>query len=139
MEETTVSTQSEVVVAPLASDHKSICPQCHQPVLPEYYFCPNCGKGLKEKPLSTTIWAQLWLYIFTLVFMPLTSYLVYRYWNGIKYFRSEDPKAKRIGLISIILLIGTIIAVAWSIWTGFAWFQVYIKTQQSSPNYLGGF
>lgn len=139
MDETPIVNDHEGEAAPLAGMHKNICPQCHQPVLPEYYFCPNCGKELKEKPLSTTIWAQIWLYAFTLVFMPMTSYLIYRYWKGMKYFRSEDPKAHHMGLISIALLIGTIIFVAWSLWAGFAWLQEYIKVQQSDPNYLGGF
>ncbi len=122
-----------------APNRKAICPQCHQPVLPEYYYCPNCGKKLEERPLSTGIGAQLWLYTYTLVIMPLTAYLAYKSWKGVAYFRSEDPKAKRIGLIAIILLVGTIIFVIWSTWASIVWFQGYIKAQQASPNYLGGF
>lgn len=117
---------------------KSVCPQCHQPILPEYYFCPNCGKKLEEAPLSTTVWAQLWLYIFTLIIMPLTGYLAYRHWKGIQYFKSQDPKAKRIGITSIILLIGTVVAIGWSIWAGIAQLKEALNAQQNNINSLGG-
>lgn len=135
----TLQTPDQPQIVPTTINKKSICPQCHQPVLPEYYFCPNCGKKLEEKPLSTGIWAQLWLYFFTLVIMPLTAYLAYRHWHGVEYFRSEDPKAKRVGLISILLLIITIFFLIWSTWASMVWFQEYIKAQQTNPNYLGGF
>ena len=133
--------QPEVaVVSPVTTPaRKKICPQCHQPILPEYYFCPNCGKKLEEVPLSTSIWAQLWLYIFTLIVMPFTGYLTYRHWQGIAYLKSKDPKARRIGLISIVLLISTIVFLIWSIWTGITQLQESIQTQQSNLNFLGGF
>src|SRR6266481_8112927 len=117
------------------SAQAKICPQCHQPTAPEYYFCPNCGKNLKEPALSTSVWAAFWLYFYTLILMPLTSYLIYRHWQGIKYFRSSDPKARRMGLIAIILLICTLLFVAWSLWAGTLWLQKYVQQQE---NGLGG-
>ena len=44
-----------------------ICPQCHQPVKPEWYYCPNCGKKLSEPGLSTSLASQLWLYAFSII------------------------------------------------------------------------
>jgi len=133
--------QPEVATMPSVAipAQKNICPQCHQPVLPEYYFCPNCGKKLEEVPLSTTIWAQLWLYIFTLIVMPFTGYLAYRHWQGVAYMRSRDPKARRIGFISVILLISTIVLLTWSIWAGITQLKESIQTQQNNINSLGGF
>lgn len=117
---------------------QNICPQCHQPVLPEYYFCPNCGKNLHEAPLPTTIGAQLWLYVYSLIFMPLTAYLIYRRWEGIKYFKSKDPKAHTIGIISIILLILSFVIIAWEIWQGTLWLQQAVQSQQNLMNLGGG-
>lgn len=133
--------QLEIAAAPSVTvpARKNICPQCHQPILPEYYFCPNCGKKLEEVPLSTTIWAQLWLYVFTLIIMPFTAYLAYRHWQGIAYVRSKDPKARRMGLISIGILIGTIAFLIWSLWTGIAQLQESIQAQQNNLNSLGRF
>jgi hypothetical protein len=98
-------------------------------VRPEYYFCPNCGKKLEDAPLSTTIWAQIWLYTFTLILMPITCYLVYTRWQGLKYFRSQDPKAHRMGVTSIVLLIISIILLVWYTWQGTLWLQQYVQTQ----------
>ncbi len=115
----------------------AVCPQCHQPVRPEYYFCPNCGKKLEERPLSTSVWAQIWLYFFTLILMPITCYLIYTRWQGLRYFRSNDPKARQIGLIAIILLIISIILLVWGTWAGITQFQQYIQNQENSINYIG--
>src|SRR5271166_4874557 len=80
-----------------------LCPQCHQPIKPEYYYCPNCGKKLSEAPLSTSLGAQLWLYAFSLI-LPFIGYLAITKWQGIQYARSGDPRAQEIGWIAIGLL-----------------------------------
>ena len=116
---------------------QTICPQCHQPVQSTWYFCANCGKDLKEHPPATSIWAQLWLYFFTLVLMPMTAYLIYRYWQGPRYLRSQDPKAHRIGIVSIILLCVSFAALAWYTYAGALWLRHYIEVQQNSMNDLG--
>ena len=72
------------------------CPQCHQPVLPTYYFCPNCGKSLHEPPLSTTVGAQTGLYALSII-MPMICFLAINQWRGMKYMKSADPQAKQIG------------------------------------------
>lgn len=111
-----------VVIPPL------LCPQCHQPVKPEYYFCPNCGKKLSEPGLSTTLASQLWLYAFSLV-LPFLGYLAISYWQGIKYARSDDPQAQRIGWIAIGLLTLSSIYV---IWQATVWINSFIQAQTST-------
>lgn len=118
---------------------RSICPHCHQPVLPEYYFCPNCGEKLEDVPLSTSIWAQIKLYSFTFIWMPLTAYLVYTKWKGYKYFKSEDPKAQRIGTVAMVLLAISIIIFVWTTWASIVWLLQYIKAQETNVNSLGGY
>ena len=108
---------------------QAICPQCHQPVLPEAYFCPNCGKSLKEKELSTTKFTQAWIYGLSLFLPPLG------FWPGIKYFRSSDPKAKQIGMIALILSVVSTIA---TIWATFALLNVYLSTFNDVLNGTGG-
>lgn len=105
-----------------------ICQQCHQVVLPSYYFCPNCGKKLAEPGLSTTLASQLWLYAFSLV-LPFLGYLAISYWQGIKYARSEDPKAQQIGWIAIALLT---ISSIYVIWQATVWIDGFIQAQTST-------
>ncbi len=135
--DTVPSITPQASVAPATVNKMAVCPQCHQPVLPEYYYCPNCGKKLDDQPLSTSIWAQIWLYTFTLIFMPLTCYLIYTHWKGLQYFRSEDPKARRMGLISIILLVISFGFLVWSTWASIVWVQGYVSAQESSISSMG--
>lgn len=85
------------------------CLQCHAIVKLTDYFCANCGKNLKEKPLSTSPAMEILYYLGSLALPPLGII-----W-GIKYLRQADPKAKRIGVVSIILtLISGIITIIWT-------------------------
>ena len=82
------------------------CAVCHQPLLPEYYFCPNCGTEVEAPPLTTDFGMQLWIYAHS-IFLPMVLFLSISKWKGYKYFRSEDPQAKQIGTIAIVLLIAS--------------------------------
>jgi hypothetical protein len=88
------------------------CPVCHQPVLEEWYFCPNCGTKLKEPPLSITIGSQLSLYTISII-TPIFMFLTVGSWKGWKYFKSSDPRAKKIGIISIIIMVLSTIILIW--------------------------
>jgi hypothetical protein len=111
-----------------------ICPQCHFPVKPEYYYCPNCGKPLHEPPLSTSVGTQLWIYAFSII-LPIICFLAVSYWPGIKYFRSKDPGAQQIGLIAIILMaLSTII----TFWLAIVWIQQAVQQSVNSVGNLGG-
>jgi Double zinc ribbon len=101
------------------------CPQCHQPVLPDAYFCPNCGKALKEKPPSTTWWTQLGIYALSALLPPLGL------WPAVKYIRSKDAKSRRVGWIAVAL---TAISLILSIW----FFQVIIQQFNKSINAASG-
>jgi hypothetical protein len=125
-------------VPPPAAAHEAICPQCHLPVLPSYYFCPNCGKKLEDAPLSTSIWAQIWLYVYSLILMPITCYLIYTRWQGVKYFKSKDPKAHQMGVIAIVLLIISIVFLIWSTWQGTIWLENYVQAQVNNATSEAG-
>lgn len=70
-------------------------------------FCPTCGKNVKDKPLSTGIGTQLGLYLVSVLLPPL-----FIGWT-IKYLKSMDPKAKQMGILSLVL---TIIALIVGVW-----------------------
>lgn len=77
----------------------SICPHCGVVVTPEEYFCPQCGKKLKDKVPSTSVLAQAGVYAVSILLPPLGL------WPGVKYLRQNDEKSKRIGIAAIILTI----------------------------------
>ena len=99
-------------IAPVTSITPSICSICHQPTLPTYYFCPNCGVALSSAPLSTSFGRQLWIYFFSLI-LPSLCFLFISKWPGVKYFRSNDRKAKIIGIIAWLLLLGSTVGTFW--------------------------
>ncbi len=110
-----------------------ICPRCHFPVKPEYYFCPNCGAKLTEAPLGTGLLDQLLMYAFSII-LPWIAYLAITKWQGIKYLRSPDERAKQIGLIALILLIVSSVV---AFWLTYVWIQGYIQQSLNSVNSLG--
>lgn len=105
--------------APAEVSEAGACPVCHQPVLSSYYFCPNCGTKLNSAPLSTTVATEAWIYAFSAI-LPLLAYIFITKWPGIKYFKSKDPKAKRIGGIALAILIFSSII---TIWLAVVWVQ----------------
>jgi hypothetical protein len=80
-------------------DENTLCPTCHQPVRLTDYFCSNCGKNLRPRPLSTSFLSQIGLYLKTLLLPPLGIV-----W-GIRYLRQPDTKSKIVGLITIVITI----------------------------------
>ncbi|HVF69125.1 MAG TPA: hypothetical protein VNA13_01025 [Xanthomonadales bacterium] len=83
-------------------DH-SACPSCNLPVLSVFYFCPNCAKSLRPKPLSTSIGNQIGIYLLSALVPPFG--LV----PGIKYLLQKSGKAKAVGAVAVLL---TIISIA---------------------------
>jgi len=76
-----------------------ICTQCHIQVRESDYFCFNCGKNLKPKPLSTSALTQCMYYLGS-IFLPPMGFI----W-GIRYLREKSPVAKVVGIICIALTI----------------------------------
>ena len=108
----------------------NLCPVCHQPILPQYYFCPNCGTKLNSIPLSTTPGTQAWIYAFSII-LPMMCFLFVTRWPGVKYYKSTDPKVKLIGEIAwTLLILSTII----TIWLVYVWTQQMIQSSIGSIN-----
>ncbi|HUC01654.1 MAG TPA: zinc ribbon domain-containing protein [Candidatus Paceibacterota bacterium] len=113
-----------------------ICPRCHFPVKPEYYFCPNCGVKLTEPPIGVGLLDQLLLYAFSII-LPWIAYLAITKWQGIKYLRSADARAKQIGLIALILLVASSVV---AFWLTYQWIEGTVQSSVNAVNSnLGGF
>jgi predicted nucleic acid-binding Zn ribbon protein len=86
------------------------CPGCKQPVESQDYFCSNCGRKIKEKPQSTTVLRQIYVYLLSILLPP------FGLWPAVKYLKQKDGKSRIIGFVAVIL---TAISVAISIWLYF--------------------
>lgn len=75
------------------------CSQCHQQVRSSDYFCYNCGKNLKPKPLPTDIITQL-LYYGGSILLPPMGFI----W-GFRYVRENNKNAKVIGIVCMVLTV----------------------------------
>jgi hypothetical protein len=84
------------------------CPSCHQPVKPTDYFCFNCGKIIRPRPLSTSVSTQIFLYLKTLLLPP------FGFWWGYRYLRQSDNASKTIGLITVLI---TFVEIIWLVQT----------------------
>lgn len=83
------------------------CPYCRKNISTTDYFCPGCGKKLKDKPLSTTFARQLVIYLISLFLPPLGL------WPAISYLRQRDETAKKIGIAALFLTIISIVITSW--------------------------
>lgn len=86
---------------------QKLCPVCHIPLTDNYYFCPNCGKKLKDAPLLTTAMKQLTAYAIAILLPP------FGYIPGIKYLLQKDNKAKAVGIVVIVLTTLSMIVSVW--------------------------
>ena len=104
------------------------CTVCHQPLLPEYYFCPNCGKKVNEPPLSTSLATQTWVYLFSII-LPMMCFLFVTRWPGMKYVKSKDEKAQQIGQVAWALII---LSTIFTVWFAIVWTQNFVKSVSQS-------
>jgi hypothetical protein len=86
-----------------------VCSVCHQPILEQYYFCPNCGHSLKEKSMPVSFMMQIGLYALAIFLPPLGL------WPGIKYAMKNNPQARWVGAITIILTLLSTVLTIWGI------------------------
>ncbi len=86
---------------------KTFCPYCFHTLTGNDYFCPFCGKQIKEKPIDLSVMKQISVYLVSALLPPAGL------WPAVKYLQSKDPKAKKIGVIAIIL---TVLSVLLSIY-----------------------
>jgi len=75
------------------------CKHCNQPVEETWFFCPTCGKGIVSKPPDTSVAKQLLIYLVSFFLAPFGLA-----W-ALKYIKSNDKKAKIVGLMSIVLTV----------------------------------
>jgi hypothetical protein len=135
MEEIRSETVPQAMPAPQSAQPSitAICPVCHAPILPTYYFCPNCGAKLSAaKPLSTSLLTQLWIYLFSIV-LPAMAFLGIKYWPGMAYLRSPDWEKKQIGIVAIVLMVISTVVLTW--W-GIVWFEGFMSA--STGGLMGG-
>ena len=97
------------------------CPVCHIQIPAADYFCPNCGKELHEKPLSTSVGKQIGIYLTSFFLPPLGL------WPGIKYLRQKDQKAQVVGIIAVFL---TILSIGLAVY----YFMQFLSFTQQSMN-----
>ncbi len=83
------------------------CPSCHLPVSENFFFCPNCGKKIKEAPIVMSLGKQIGIYALSILLPPLGL------WPGLRYIRQKDEKIKTVGTVAIILTLISIIINVW--------------------------
>jgi hypothetical protein len=79
------------------------CPVCHLEVRPTDYFCFNCGKNLRPKPLSTSLNRQIIIYLESF-FLPPYGLII-----GVRYLKQNDNSSKIVGTVAIILTVLSIL------------------------------
>ena len=92
-----------------------ICRFCKANISSDFFFCPNCGKKLKDKPLSTSTPKQILVYLASAFLPPIGL------WWAVKYLRQSDPLSKKIAVFIIII---TVIATAVT-------FKIFIDTMNT--------
>lgn len=77
----------------------SNCKNCKTQVAESYYFCPNCGKKLKEPPFKFSLGKTIGILLGSFLFPPFGLL------PGIKYFLKNDVRAQAIGVLAIAITI----------------------------------
>ena len=106
------------------------CPTCHQGLRPEWYFCPNCGTNIHPAPLSTTLTTQLIIYAHSVI-LPMFLFFSISKWKGYTYFKSDDPVAKQIGTVAVVLFVLSTLV---TFWLAYVWTQDAIQSSIDSIN-----
>ena len=104
--------EPNTVIPNMSGVAPAVCSVCHQPVSPQFYFCPNCGTKLNTAPLSVTPETQFGLYAFSII-LPWICFIMITRWQGITYVRSSDPKTRQIGIIACVLLAASTFLTFW--------------------------
>jgi hypothetical protein len=111
------------------SEVKIPCPNCKNPVDKLVFYCPICGKKIREKPVGTGFWPILGLVALSMLLPPLNLPL------SIKYIRAAEPKAKQMGWISLVLMA---VSLTIMIWWSVRWAQeVNRQVELEMSKYLG--
>ena len=106
---------------------ENICCYCRAPIAEADFFCPNCGKKLKDKPLSTSVAKQILAYLVSALLPPFG--LIW----AVKYIRQKD-ETKRSRNIGIAIVIITVISLALNLWAAaglYAYMQKVLNSYSS--------
>jgi len=104
------------------------CPQCKAIALSSFYFCPNCGKKLRDKPMSTSVATQIGVYLLSF-FLPPFGLI-----PALRYMRQTDRKSKIIGVVAIVL---TAISLVVSVYYAIIFINQFNQTLTSQLNLQG--
>ncbi len=86
------------------------CKYCKASVAENFYFCPNCGKKIKEPPFKFSL-SKTIVIILESVLIPPFGLI-----PGIRYFLKNDHKAQIIGMVAIgLTIISTIVGIMFTI------------------------
>ena len=105
-----------------------MCKKCQNPISSTYYFCPYCGRKLREPPLGTSLWKQISVYLFAVLVPPFGII------PGIRYLNQPDDRSKLIGLVVLLLTGFSLMA---SIYYGMIFWQGFQKTLSSQGLQVG--
>ncbi|KKP60031.1 MAG: hypothetical protein UR52_C0001G0111 [Candidatus Gottesmanbacteria bacterium GW2011_GWA1_34_13] len=86
-----------MLLRPSLINESQKCPFCANIIKPEDIFCPYCGKKIRQKILSSSIWRQIYIYSLSFLLPPLGL------WPAFKYLRASDKKLKAIGFVAVLL------------------------------------
>lgn len=107
------------------------CPFCGNSIEAKVFYCPICGKKVREKPVATSFWPVALLFFLTIFLPPLNIGMT------IKYMKSHDPKAKKIGMASLVTMIIVLISAGISTYfvTKYVSDQVNLQVTQEMRKY----
>lgn len=86
----------------MPEQHLTPCPNCQLPLLSDFYFCPNCGKQVRIKPITISVGRQIVLYLVS-IFLPPAALPF-----AIRYIRQQNKKTRIVGVVILCLVIGSI-------------------------------
>lgn len=114
----------------MEQNHFTPCPNCKLPLLTDFYFCPNCGKQVREKPITISTRRQIVLYLLSMFFPPVALPF------AIRYIKQQNKHTRIIGFVVFFLAIGSMGA---SLYAYAVFIQQFyaLYTQLGSPQAFG--
>ena len=102
--------EAKAVPLPNTGQPVQACKFCKASIPTDAFYCPNCGKKLRERPPATDILHQIGLYLFSLLLPPLGLI------PALKYIRQDNLNSKIIGIVAIaITVIVSVITIYYTI------------------------
>jgi len=114
----------------MADEAQILCPSCRMALPGTANFCSQCGRSLRAIAPPTTLSRQIALYLASFFLGPLAIGF------AIKYFKQSDEKAKKIGIVMILIIA---VSIGLTFWVANDFFQTLYAPLNSlnSLNSLG--